>query len=345
MPITGAIKEGFGLIHRNWQLVLIQFVVSVLCFLGLLVIVVLPLTVALVMLGLDVGGVEGVEDLFQNMEDPLELLSNYMAIVGIVLLCVLVYLLFAFSIVLFSLGGSAGVIGASLKEPGEGFRTDFFFSEGKRLFLPLTGFTAIVGLIYLALLLALGLLAGAGALAWEALDAGGGQMGLFLKVLITLSLAAGLFIVTFFSAVITAVGIVVMVMEGMGPLGALGETFRHLDRRPGVVWLLLVLAAGYITIQFTLALVGYPLQSIPVVGLVVALPYHVLTYVVQGYLNLVILASIFAHYRGTTSVGSTPAAGTSRGGAPRQVPPPPGSGMTQETLRQRPPETRPSPPP
>jgi hypothetical protein len=311
MSTIDAIKEGFRLIHRNWQLIILQFLVSVLCFLGFLVIVGIPLVAAFVITGIDLASIGGLEDILDRAEDPLALINNFLGIIAVAAVSLIVYLLLAISIFIFALGGSAGIIALSLKDPGQRYRTGLFFSEGKRWFMSLMGLTALIGLIYIGAFILIAAGGGLTALSWEALGAGGGWLGIFLRVLITLSLSAALVIITFGSVVVTVGGIVVMVTEGTGATKALRGTFRYIDRRPGIVWLLFVLLLGFITVQVLYALTGYPLQLIPVVGMFVALPYQLLAYVLQGYLGLVILASAFAHYSLATAGSSIREANTS----------------------------------
>jgi hypothetical protein len=305
MATAEAITEGFRLIHRNWQLILIHFLISVLSFLGFLIIIGIPLIVAIVVMGIDLAAMGVLEDMVDNVEDPLTLLNNYMGLIVIAGVCLLVYLIFAFSIFIFGLGGSAGTIASSLREHGLKFSTSLFISEGKRWFFPLMGFTALVGLIYIGALVVLAVGGGLTALAWGAMEAAGSTIGLFLKVFATLSLTTAFLATSFGSVVVTAGGIAVMVLEGTGAVKALGGAFRYIDKRPGIVWLMFLLFVGYMVAQITFALMGYPLQLIPIVGMFVVLPYQLLAYVLQGYLSLVILASVFAHYHITIAGGST----------------------------------------
>ena len=53
MPYSDAIKNGFRLVNKNWQLVLIQLGMMVISCIGFFVFIGVPLAVAFVMFGLD----------------------------------------------------------------------------------------------------------------------------------------------------------------------------------------------------------------------------------------------------------------------------------------------------
>ena len=88
---------------------------------------------------------------------------------------------------------------------------------------------------------------------------------------------------------------------------------------------------------FFLVLLGTPFSLIPLIGAIIAIPYQIVSYALQSYLGLVIVAVIFIYYchteaevkpsetpdEGTEPVSgnSTPLSGTSQNQAPEQEPP------------------------
>jgi hypothetical protein len=163
--------------------------------------------------------------------------------------------------------------------------------------------------------------AGATAFAWETFTGLGRGLGLFFKVLITLTLATAFLAAVFASVLVTAVGIALMTLKGTGAAKAMGEAIRYIDRRPGVALLMFVMVLGYMAVQAAVALVGFPIQLIPFVGLFLALPFQLFTYALQGYLSLVILATVFAHLGSAIAGGSTQGEGISPEEAFVQGPP------------------------
>jgi hypothetical protein len=321
MTYAEAIGAGFRLVHRNWQLVLIQLLVSVLGCIAFVVVIGVPVVLAMVMLGIDLAGLADFSNLLGALGSPEEIISRYLGLVLVAVFGLLVYSLLAFALWSYVVGGSAGVIKGSIKDPEESFTWRGFLHEGRGLFFPIAGYATVMGTVALTVFLALGVMGGALASGLTALG-GGTALEFFLKVFSALLfITAGAAILSVLGAV-ALTGFVAMVLEGAGPLKALAAAARHLNRHPGALGLYAVVFAGYIAAAFLLALIGYPFTLIPFVGVFLALPYRLVSYAVQGYLCLVMLATVLAHYWAVTSGGSTRPSGTSPQEAPLQGPPP-----------------------
>jgi hypothetical protein len=321
MTYAEAIGAGFRLVHRNWQLVLIQLLMSVLGCVAFLVIIGVPLVLALIMLGMDIAQLASFRDLLGTLSDPGEIIDRYLGIVVMAALSLLIYALFAFSLWAYVAGGSAGVIKGSIKDPGAGFTLKGFFSEARGLFFPIAGYAALMGTVFVGIVFALGVMGGALASGLTALS-GGTALELFLKVFSALLfITAGVVVLSVLGSV-ALTGFVAVVLEGTGPLRAIAAASRHLNSHPGALGLYAVVFTGYIALDLLLALAGYPFTLIPLVGVFLSLPYRLVSYVIQGYFCLVMLSTVLAHYWALTSGGSTQPSGTSREGAPPQGPPP-----------------------
>lgn len=325
MTYAGAIGAGFRLVHRNWQLVLIQLLVSVLGCIAFIIVIGVPIVLALVMLGIDLAGLASFGDLLGALGSPREIIDRYLGIVLVAAFGLLVYSLFAFALWTFVTGGSAGVIKGSIKDPEASFTWRAFLHEGRALFFPIAGYVSVMGTVLVAIFFALGVMGGSLASGLTALG-GGTALEFFFKVFSALLfITAGAAILAVLGAV-ALTGFVAIVLEGAGPFKAVTAAARHLDRHPGALGLYAVVLAGYIAIDFLLALIGYPFTLVPVVGVFLALPYRLVSYAVQGYLCLAMLATVLAHYQAVTCGGSTKQSGTSYQEAPRQEPPPYQSG-------------------
>jgi hypothetical protein len=326
MGCFGDIARGFRLVHDNWPLILIQAVMIVMGIIGLIIFVGIPVVAAFVSVGMDAAELGRMEKLLDTLEDPSVLVSEYLSLAVVTVLSVFVYLVFWSLLWIYVLGGSAGVLGRALKEPAARFSIRGFFSEAKRLFFPLTGYAAIVGLIVIGAALMLGVLGFAAALAAEAVGPSETTTGFFFRVLLTLSFGTVSFILIFLLGAVGAVGMAPLVLEGTGPMESLDRGFRHVRLHTGSLRFLGVLLAGYLGIYLLAALTGYGIRLAG--GLLLSLPYQFAANIFQGYISLVALAAVLAHFFATTCGGSTRCEDTSAEEAPQPVPPPPGSEPT-----------------
>ena len=114
MTFVEAIKEGFRLVNRNWQLVLIQIGMVFISAIGAFIIVGLPLAIAFIIFGIDLTGLTDVRDLMATLRGPSEILSRYLGLVLIILTSILLYVLLVALLGIYIFGGSIGIIGRSL---------------------------------------------------------------------------------------------------------------------------------------------------------------------------------------------------------------------------------------
>ncbi len=322
MSYSENIKEGFRLVNRNWPLIVIQFVMSVIGCVGFFVIVGLPLLAAVIALGLDVSELTKLSDFLVKAESPLELLKEYLAVGLVVIAAVLVYLAFAIALWFYVFGGSAGVLGRALSLPGRRFSMKEFYSGGKRLFFPLLWYTSLVGLIFLGGVIVLGILGGL----LPALKFHETAFGLFLSVFFALLAVVAGILLTAATMAVVLFGAGLMAFGGGGASQTLRRTLKFLRERPSALGLFAVASAGYITVYFVFALMALPFNLIPVIGPVLLIPYQIFLYALQGYLNLALMAVVFSYIHSTFS--SATQGPRISGEVPVQGPPP---GPKEET--------------
>ncbi len=299
MTFIEAIRDGFRLVNRNWQLVLIQISMVFISAIGAFIIVGLPLAIAFIIFGIDLTGLTDVRDILGMLRGPSDILSRYLGLVLIILTSILLYVLLVALLGIYIFGGSIGIIGRSLSDRSLKFHMGIFFDEAKRLFLRLLGFTSVIGVISIVAFFFLGIL--------------GGGIAALVSFAQTQDSTLALFFGTFFSLILFVIalflilGILSVALYGMaalffkdtGPAKSVREATRYLIRNPNAFWLYAVLFLGYLVAFFLLILLSYPFTLIPIVGTILSFPYQLISYIFQTYLGLIIIAAIFAYYYST----------------------------------------------
>lgn len=299
MTYKDAIKNSFGLVHKNWQLVMVQVAMMIISCIGFFVFIGIPLAVAFVMFGLDLTELTRLKDLIGTMREPSEVISRYMGLFIVFLISFLIYLFFIAAIGIYVFGGSAGLIGRIVKDNTARFSINTFFSEGKRLFFPLVGFTTIIGVIFIGVAFILGLFGGGIAAITSIAKEHEATLALFLGIFFSLLLFCVGLILIACTIALTLYGVAAVVFKGTGPLKSTKETIRYLYHHPDALWLYCITFGGYILASFFLILLGTPFSLIPIAGPILALPYQLFSYTVQSYLGLVIICTTFIYYFST----------------------------------------------
>lgn len=292
-----AIKEGINTVHRNWHLVIIQFVSLLLSCIAFFVVVGIPIAFAFIMLGLDLTEILRFNDFLSAFKGSADLLSKYLGMAIIVILSLFLYLAFIIILWIFTISGTIGTLKNSILTSDYRFSLKSFFIEGKRFFFPVFFFSVTVGIIFIILAFMLGLLGSAASTITEIAKTQEATLALFLGVFFSLIIiSAGLFliIVTLSTAVY---GIAYLAFNiSRQPFETLKETIRYLYSTPSSISFYAILFLGYIATGFLIILIGSPFTLIPIIGPILSLPYQVVTYIIQGYVNLIMLSSVFHYY-------------------------------------------------
>lgn len=299
MSSIEAIKDGVRVIHRNWQLLLVNLGMVIVSFIGFFVLVGIPLAVALITFGIDLTGLRGIRDILWILKNPSEIISRYFWLVLIVVVSFLLYIILAAALGIFVFGGSVGIIGRSLRDRALKFSMHSFFSEARGLFLRVLGFTAAIGIILIAFTFALGILGGSIAAIVSIARSQDSTLALFLGVffsliliLIALTLILGILSITMY-------GVAALYFKGTGPVKSIREAIRYLLRHPNAFWLYSILFGAYIIMSFLLIFLGYPFKVIPIIGPIISFPYQLISYALQTYVGLAIIGTAFTYYYST----------------------------------------------
>lgn len=298
MGYIEAIKEGVRLIHRVWQLVLIQIGMMFISGIGFLIFVGIPLAIAFIVFSVDLTGITE-KDIFQLLKEPSEIISKYFGIALFAILGLLIYFLAVITFSIYVFGGSVGVIGKALENKTLKFSMHLFFSEAKRLFLPMFGFTTLVGILLIAVAFAFGILGGGVVALVSFVKSQDSTLALFLSLFFSLILIVILFVLFLGILSITIYGTAVLSIKGIGPLKSLKDALQYILKRPQAFWLYSILMVGYVLLSFLLILLGYPFKLVPVVGAILYFSYQLISYIFQTYIGLVIIATMFIYYYST----------------------------------------------
>lgn len=305
MGYAEVIREGFRVIHRTWQLLLVQLGMVILSGIGFFVFVGIPLAIAFVIFSIDLTGIAQIEDIFRLFKGSSDILSRYFGLVLIVVGGLLMYIILAATFSIYVFAGSVGVIGKALQDKTLKFSMPLFLSEAKRFFLPMLGFTSIVGVIFVAVAFVLGIMGGGVMALVTFVKSQDSTLALFLSFFFSLLLIIIALIVLLGILSITMYGVAALVMKGLGPMKSLREAVHYVVRHPNAFWLYALLFGGYIFVSFLLVLLGYPFNLIPVIGTILSFPYQIISSGFQTYIGLSIIAALFAYYYSTEILSET----------------------------------------
>jgi hypothetical protein len=296
MTFIDAVKDGFRLVNRNWQLVLIQLSMVFVSSIGFFIIVGIPLAIAFIIFGIDLTELANIRDIFRILREPSDILSRYLGLFLIVLSSFFLYITLVALTGIYVFGGAIGIIGNSIRERSARFSVHVFFSEAKSLFLRLIGFTSVIGIIFIMAAFFLGVLGGGIAALVSFAQSQDSTLALFFGTFFSLILIIIAVVLILGILSVTLYGIASLFFKGTGPLGSIKAAFQYLLRNPDAFWLYVVLFVGYLLASFLLLLLSYPFTLIPIIGAILSFPYQLISYAFETYLGLMIIAAILTYY-------------------------------------------------
>jgi hypothetical protein len=294
-----SIKAGIRLINRNWQLVLIQVGAMFVSIVGFFIFIGIPLAVAFIIFGIDLTGLSQPDEIFRLFKSPSDIISRYLGLAILLFTFLLAYILSVFILGVFVFGGSIGTMAKYIKD-SESFNFKTFWQEGKRLFFPLVGFTAIIGLGFLILAFILGLLGGSISAIVSLAKEQEATLALFLGIFFSLLLfVIGLSLIMIILS-ITIYGAAIIALNGEGPFSAIKKATLYLYRRPQGLYLYCLIFLGFVIINFLIIAIGIPMGLVPLIGPLLSFVYQISVYFLQSYLGLIMIAAIIIYYHSTS---------------------------------------------
>jgi hypothetical protein len=119
---------------------------------------------------------------------------------------------------------------------------------------------------------------------------------LFLGIFFSLVLALCAIIVILGAIAVTVYGLAVLFFKTEGSIRSFRGAVTFLWNRQAAFWLYVVLFFGYLIASFILMLFTYPFNLIPIIGTIISFPLQLASFIVQSYIGLAILATIFIYY-------------------------------------------------
>lgn len=309
MTNIAAIKAGIHTVNKNWQLLFVQFIAFVLSGLSFFIIVVMPIAIAFIIFGLDLTEILRLKDLISVFRESAELLNKYFAMALIILFSLLIYLSVILVAWVFALGGTIGILAKSILNDINRFSLRTFFSEGRRLFLPLSLFSSMIAVMFLFIAFSLGILVGGASTIIDIAKSYEATFGLFIGFFCSLVLMSVGIALILLTLSVATYGVAHLVFDQAKSVETIKETARYLYSKPAAIGFYTLVLLGYMVIGFIVLLIGAPLTFVPIVGPLLSLPYQLFTYMCQGYLSLVMLASVFHYYKDAPYGVSQPSTG------------------------------------
>ena len=331
MAFSASTKEGFGIINHRWQLVLIRVVASIVNLAAFFIIVGIPLFIAIMVAGIELAAANAGQFL-ESLREAFT--GGYVWIAALVLASILLYAFFAAFVWMYVLSGSMGIIARTLENRKETFRLKVFYLEAKKHFTPLANFYLLLGLFICAAFIVLGVAVGGAVYISDTLKEASSFLGLMIEVFLNMFIVlAGLFAV-YGSMTLGAYGAGIVVMDGERAWPAIKKAARFLSDHPRGFWGYSALLTAYGIAMFLLFVIGYPFKLIPIIGIVIILPYQIASYAIGRYLGLSLVGSAFSYYFRNTRT-YIPAEAPGQGQAPE------GPALTAQEGPQGPPQTPP----
>lgn len=299
MSFFQAVREGVRTVHCNWQLILVQLAFMVLSFISFFMIVGVPIAIAFIIFGLDLTEMLRVKDVMTVFRDSAELLGKYFGIAFLIIMSAVFYVGFILISWVFTLAATMGLFAKTIRDGSSRFTLSAFFSEGRRYFGAAFVFSVLITLLFVVLAAVLGAIGSGVAVVIDFAKEREATLALFMGVFFSLLLlSVGLFlIVTALS--FTVYGLASLSLNRRSSWTTMKETAQYLFAKPESIGFYGLLLGAYIVAGFVIVMVSAPFSLIPVVGALLVLPFQLATYVAQGYLGLIMLASAFVYYHGT----------------------------------------------
>ncbi len=281
--IIESIKQGFNLTNRNWQVILIEAVVAVISFAGFVFIIAVSAAATVAMLGDDIANIQ--DKLPELLENPVNFISKYIGLALIIFTLFSVYLTVMSVLILYVLGGKLGVLKNAACDVQHKFKLSSFFKEAKRMFFPLLWLFSIMLPVFLVM--AIVIIAGFGIFFIYAYNLPGSTFSIFITSFLSLLIIFLGIVGSFGSLMLTEYTAVALAVKKDKVFTALKKTLGFIRNKPLSIWLYIVVYASILAVSSVFAVLGELFALLPVLGIIIIIPFHLISSAVQIYLGIV----------------------------------------------------------
>lgn len=299
MIYTEIIREGIHTVNKNWQLIFVQLIAMMVSCISFFIIVGLPIAFAFIMFGLDLTEILKIQDIISAITESFGLLHKYFSIAVMIIVSLFSYVIFLILLWIFTISGTIGVLGNAVCDKGYRFSTGRFFEEAKKYLRPVFGFSIIISTIFIFAAFLLGMLGGGASALIDRVKGLEITLALFLSVFFALVLiSVGLFLIFSIMSVVVY-GFAHLFFHKSRPFDALKGSIRYIYSTPSSISFYAILLILYVIIGFIVLFIGSSFALIPIIGLFLSMPYQILSYLIQAYIGLIMLSSVFHYYHKT----------------------------------------------
>ncbi len=293
--IIECIKEGFHITHRNWQVILLKIAVTIISLVGVFFFIGIPIAVAIIFMSVDIANIKDILPGIMS-ENPLEFLSKYLGLVILMLISLTLYLTIVSVLMLYVFGGMLGVLRNAALNIQYKFSLSSFFKEAKKFFFPLLWLFSIALLVITVVVIVFGILVGVVISAIYAFKESGTTLSVFVTSFFSLLIIFLSIIVGLASVIFTVYAAIALVVEKNGVADSFKNAWNFVKNKPMAFLFYIILVIGIIAVNITLKILGGSFSMIPVVGLLISIPFQLIYYVVQSYLGVVMWSSLLVFY-------------------------------------------------
>lgn len=294
--IIECIKEGFHITHRNWQVMLLKIAVTIVNLVGLFFFVGIPIAAAVVFMSVDIANIKDILPGIMS-ENPLGFLSKYLGLIVLMLISLILYLTIASVLMLYVFGGTLGVLRNAALNIQYKFSFPSFFKEAKKLFFPLLWLFSIALLVITVVIIVFGIVTGVAFFVIQVLSGGSETtLSVFVVSFFTLLIVFLSLIIGFASVIFTAYVAITLVVEKKKVIDSFKKAWDFVKNKPMAFLFYIILVSGIMGVNILLVLLGGSFQMIPMISILISIPYQLIAYAVQIYLNVVMWSSLVVFY-------------------------------------------------
>jgi len=294
--VTDLVKKSIDSASKNWQIVLLHFGLLFVYAIGFMIMVAAPFAVILAgSMDLNLQGISDLPYAFGNITNMI--VQNIVGL-AVAMLALLLYLTIVSTVALYVFGATLGMLVKTVREEDYRFSLSSFMREGNRFFGRMIWLTFCLGLIFLAIMIGISIIAGGGAMIISPLLSSESGPVYFIGIFISLLIASSVLVVFVLFAVVSAFSLITLVAEDIKAIAAFKETMAFMRREPRSILFFLAASGLYILAACGVMIITIPLGLIPLIGPLLSIP---ISFACNRFLGLAMIAALIHFYAGISS--------------------------------------------